>query len=48
MTTFVLTVFCSFVFSALLIGNLEFFIQKFWLNRLAIVGLSAKTNLNEL
>jgi hypothetical protein len=43
-----MTVFCSFVFSVLLISNLEFFMRKFWRSKLEMAGLSFQTNLESL
>ena len=38
---FSMTVFCSLVFAVVLISNLEFFMNKFWVSRLKMAGLSA-------
>ena len=40
--------FCSLVFAVVLITNLEFFMNKFWVGRLEMAGLSASTSLTSL
>ena len=45
---FSMKIFCSLVFAVVLITNLEFFMNKFWVSRLEMAGLSASTSLTSL